>query len=331
MKKIIVLLVLFSSLQGTAQTLQPIVEHTLQGNVEITNFIVKDTLLLWPQGEEGLKIYTISNPDSLKLLSTFKEYETRSRKDIYGTAYQTLLRNDTVFLCYGELGLKILDISEPRVPIELGTYYRHHSVYTLDIYNNYAFLGLKDLGLEIVDFSSMKNIEMVGRNNLKDFPTQHVVVLPPHTFVSGGKRGIKIFKFRPPFTDFKWEQYPKDYHPENDANKLVISGKYGYLVNDFKGLTVLNLTLPSYPMQQTTIKTDGRSQDILLNETNLYVASGKSIYLYDISDKANPTLISQYESNKKRFQALYLANGQLWAVYTKGFRSFGIMLFDILQ
>lgn len=331
MRKIVILLVLFNSLHGAAQTLQPLTEHTLEGKVEMTNFIVKDTLLIWPQGEEGLKIYTISNPDSLKLLSTFKEYATRSRRDIYGTAYHTLMRNDTVFLCYGELGLKILDISEPRIPVELGTYYRNHSVYTLDLYKNYAFLGLKDLGLEIVDFSSMNNIEMAGRNNLKDFPSQHVVVMPPYTLVSGGKRGIKIFKFRSPFTEFKWAHYPKDYHPENDANKLVVSGKHGYLANDFKGLTVLNLTLPSYPMQQTTIKTDGRAEDILLNNTTLYVASGKSIYLYDISDKATPTLISQYESKKKRFQALYLANGQLWALYDRGFRSFGIMLFDILQ
>jgi len=305
-------------------------EHQLQGNPEMTNFIVKDTLLIWPQGEEGLKIYNVANPDSLKLISTYNEYAVRSRKKVYGAAYHTRLKNETLFLCYGDLGLKILDISEPRVPTELGTYYRHHSVYTLSLYEHFAFLGLKDLGLEIVDFSDLDNIEMVGRNNLKDYPSKNVVIMPPYTLLTGGNRGIKIFKFRSPFTDFKWAQYPKDYHPENDANKLVVVEKYGYLANDFKGLTVLNLTLPQYPMQQSTLKTDGRAQDLLINDNILFVASGKSIYLFDISDKAKPAILSQYEAGKKKFQALYLENNKLWAIYDEGFRKFGVMVFDIM-
>ncbi len=330
MRKLVLLFILLGWQQLLAQSLNPLAEHQLQGNPEMTNFVVKDTLLIWPQGEEGLKIYNVANPDSLKLLSTYKSYEIRSRKEVYGTAYHTQHRNDTLFLCYGDLGLKILDISEPRIPTELGTYYRYHSVYTLALYEHFAFLGLKDLGLEIVDFSDINNIDMVGRNNLKDYPSKNVVIMPPYTLLTGGNRGIKIFKFRSPFTEFKWAQYPKDFHPENEANKLVVSGKYGYLANDFKGLTVLNLTLPEYPMQQTTIKTDGRAQDLLIHDNILFVASGKSIYLLDISDKAEPVLLSQYEAGKKKFQALYLENNQLWAIYEEGFRKFGVMVFDIL-
>lgn len=330
MKKIILLILLFSWFSSQSQTLQPIMSHTEEGRFEMTNFIVKDTLLIWPQGENGLNIYSIANLDSLKIIAHYEDFEVRSRKDIYGKAYNTVLRNDTLFLCYGDLGLKILDISDPEIPVELGSYYRHHEVYSLTLFQNYAFLGLADLGLEIVNFTDIKDIKMVGRNNLKDFPAQNIIVRPPYTMVTGGKRGIKIFKFKDPFTDYKWAQYPKNFYPENDANKLIIDGKYGYLANDFKGLTVLNLTLPEYPMEHTTIKTSGRAQDLLLNGNKLYVASGGCIYTFDITDPKEPVIVSTFESKSKDFYSLFLERGNLWATFKDGYRDFGIMKFDIL-
>ncbi|MDA3780186.1 MAG: hypothetical protein PF487_08245 [Bacteroidales bacterium] len=312
-----------------AQYIFPVGEYAKSGKVEFSNIELKDNNLYFPLGKTGLHILDISEPNNIKEISLYKEFEWREKKKVYGTAYCVNIKGDTLFLAYGDLGLKILCISDPTMPYVLGTYYRYQEVYTSAVYENYAFLGLKNMGLEIVDFQNTDDIKMVSRNNVKDFPVQNLQIKPPFVVMTGGIRGMKAYQFVDPFTKFKVQGFPRDYSTNSEAYKLIIKDNIGYLANDHEGLTILSLALPLYPVKISNIKTKGNAKDVCLDKNFAYVTSGKTIEVFDVSDKDNPVKIFEHKEKKKRFKNIVIDGNYLYASYKQFFRKYGIMIFQI--
>lgn len=300
-----------------------------QRHFELSNFDIKDTLLFLPLGEQGLQVYNIADINEFELLSTYEEFERRSGKKVYGTAYCVKVIDDKAFLSYGELGLRILNISDPTMPFVLGTYYRHQEVYFTEVYENYAFLGYVDMGLEVVDFSNMNNIEMVSRNNVKDFTVKNMQIIPPYVIIVGGKRGLRTFKFNEPFTSFKQAEFPKDYLTDAEANKLIVKDKMGYMANDFGGLVVLNMGLPLYPLKVNEIKTMGRAKDLFMDDNYLYVATDKGIEVFDIREPEKPVKIFEHTEKRKEYKYLQMRDYYLFALFQDGRRDYGIEIFQV--
>ncbi len=295
----------------------------------LSNFDISDNHLYFPLGEDGLKIYNIEDPNNFKLVGEYEEFEKRSRKKTFGTANKIVVKGDTAFLSYGDLGLKILSVEDPRMPFVLGTYYRHHPVFCTAIYKNFAVVGMEKLGIEIVDYSNLQDIKMVSRNNLKDFPTQNILVKPPYIIVTGKNRGLNTFQFGEPFTEFKISGFPKEYHPDNDANKLIIEGKTGYLANDFRGLTILSMGLPLYPLELSNIKTTGDALDVLVENNYAYVATDKAIHVFDVSNPEQPRPVFEHKDRRKTFRHLKIEDNFLYVSFTEGSKDYGIQIFQI--
>jgi len=300
-----------------------------QRNFTLSNFDIKDTLLYLPLGVQGLKIYDISDLERFKLLSTYEEFEKRSRKKVYGTAYCVKVIGDRAYLSYGELGLKILNISDPTMPFVLGTYYRHQDVYCTEIFENYALLGYAGMGLEIVDFSNMNDIQMVSRNNVKDFTVKDIEIIPPYVTIVGGRRGLRTFKFQEPLTSFKQAEFPKDFLTEAEANNLVIREKTGYIANDYDGLMVVNMGLPLYPLKVNVIKTIGRAKDLLIDDNYLYVATDKGIEVFDIREPEKPAKIFEHVVKRKEYLSLKMRDHHLFALFQAGRKDYGIEVFQV--
>jgi len=312
-----------------AQYIYPVSEyHASDRSAQLSNFDIKDTVLFLPLGESGLHILNIADINDIKEIKVYTEYEKRSRKKVYGIANEVNVNGNRLYLSFGPLGLKVMDITDPGMPYVIGTYYRYQDVYCTELYENFALLGYVGMGLEIVDLTNLNDIKMVSRNNVKDFSVQNIEVIPPYIVISGGSRGLKIFKFSDPFTTFKQADFPKDYLVESSANKLLIRNSTAYLANDFKGLTVLNMGLPAYPLKVNEIKTTGRAQDVINDRNYLYIASDKSIEVFDIKDPEKPQKIHEYLDKNKDFKSLQIYSDHLFASYADG-KEYGIMIFQI--
>lgn len=332
MKRIILLssLLVALALRVSAQYIYPVNEYyDEERNILLNNFDIQDTVLFLPLGEAGMHVLNIKDQDHIHKLSNYIEYDKRSRKKIYGIAYQVKIINDRAYLSYGPLGLKVLDVTDPTMPYVLGTYYRHEDVNAVEIYKNFALLGYIDMGLEIVDFSNLNNIRMVSRKNVRGYTLKDIQVLPPYVVISAGARGLRIFKFDDPFTAFRQAEFPKDYLVDNQANTIVIKNKVGYLANDFKGLTVLNMGLPLYPLQLNSIKTGGKATDLILEGDYLYVAGGKYIEVFDINEPEKPQKIFEHVDKDKEFVSLKMHNNQLFALYRSGNKGYGFVIFQV--
>jgi len=332
MKKIILLsiFVLAYTLNLKAQYIYQLSEFSSEmKGLELSNFDIQDTILYLPLGESGLHLFDISDINDFQEVSVYQEYEKRSRNKVYGTAYKVNVIDNKAYLAYGVLGLKILDVIDPTMPYVLGTYYRHEDVYCSEKYENFIMLGYKRMGLEIVDISDLDNIKMVSRNNIKDFPVKNIQIVPPYIIISGAARGLKIFKFNEPFTKFKSSEFPKSHLVENEANKLIIRGATGYIANDFRGLSVLNMGLPLYPLEVNNTKTNGKAVDLVIDGNYLYLACGKYIEAYDIQEPEKPIKIFEHLDKDKDFKSLKIQDSKLFALYADGSKKYGFVVFQI--
>ena len=189
MKKLLFFFIIisFSIKSGNSQFIYPLSEYSATDDeIEISKFDIKDTLLFLPLGNKSLQILNIADLHNITEVSKFEEYEIRYNKKAYGKAYDVKVVGNKAFLAYGELGLKIIDITDPTMTYSIGTYYRHHDVNCVEIYENYALLGFVDLGLEIVDYSNLDDILMVSRNNILGFTIENIQIIPPYIIISGG-------------------------------------------------------------------------------------------------------------------------------------------------
>ena len=313
-----------------AQYIYPVSEFSEEmKDVELSNFEIQNDVLFLPLGESGLHIWDINDINNFRKLFVYKEFEKRSGKKIFGVAHCIQIIENRAYLSYGSLGLKILDISDPTMPFVLGTYYRYQDVYCTEIYDHFAFLGYIGMGLEIVDFGNLDDIKMVSRNNVRDFTVNNIQLIPPFVMITGGKNGIRSFKFNDPFTDFKQVEFPKDYITDNEAHKLVVNGKIAYLANDFKGIIVLNVGLPLYPLKLNTVKTEGRVTELIVDKNYIYAASGKYIEVFDISDPEKPSKVFEHLDKDKNFVSLKMHNNNLFALYSSGNKEYGIVIFQV--
>ncbi|MGE0089245.1 MAG: LVIVD repeat-containing protein [Bacteroidales bacterium] len=325
----ILILVLYTTI-SFAQFIFPVSTYMSNAkNIKLSNFDIKDTLLFLPLGNEDLQILTISDLTNLKDFSKYNEYEIRYRERVYGKALNVKVIGNRAYLAYGELGLKIIDITDPATPYSIATYYRHHDVNCVEIYENYALLGFAGLGLEIINFSDLENLEMISRSNILGFTINNIQILPPYIMISGGSRGLKTFKFQDPFTSFKPVEFPKDFIKDAPANKLLVRASTGYLANDYGSLSVLNLNLPLYPHEVKELKTNGKPVDLLIDRNYLYVACTKTIEVYDIREPEKPEKIFEHIDKDKKFQHIYIQGTHLFASFTQGKKQYGIMVFQI--
>lgn len=332
MKRLSLILILIAAFVtlSKAQYIYPVSEYSSElKDFELSNFDIKDNILFLPLGKSGLHILNIEDYNNIKELSVYTEYEKRSRKKIYGVAHCVKVIDNKAYLSYGPLGLKVLEIGDPTMPYVLGTYYRHQDVYCSEIYENYALLGYIGMGLEIVDLSNLDDIKMVSRNNERDFSVKNIQIVPPYVVLAGGDRGLRAYKFGEPFTAFKQAEFPKKYLTDNDANKLIIRGSDGYLANDSKGLTVLNMKLPLYPLEISNINTEGKAIDLIIDRNYLYVACDKYIEVYDIREPEKPVKIHEYEDKDKDFVSLKMYDNHLFALYADGNKNYGLVIFQV--
>ncbi|PLX10172.1 MAG: hypothetical protein C0597_17250 [Marinilabiliales bacterium] len=315
----------------SAQYIFPLHEYNAElKDIRLTNFDIHDTVLYLPLGEQGLRILNIKDLDNIYELSEYIEYEKRSKKSkIYGFSHQVKVIDNLAYISYGPLGLKILDVSDPTMPFVIGHYYRYEDVSCAEIYENFALLGYVDMGLEIVDLSNLNDIKMISRNNVRGFTVKNIQIIPPFVIISGGERGLRIFKFGETFTAFKQVEFPKEHLTDSDANKILVRGTTGYLANDIKGLSVLNMGLPLYPLQVNNIKTKGKATELIIDRNYLYVASGKYIEIFDIKEPEKPAKIFEHEDKDKEFVSLKIHHNQLFALYASGNKEYGFVIFQV--
>ncbi len=180
-----------------------------------------------------------------------------SRCDTDGLSHGVSIKGKYAYVADGFAGLKIIDISNHKAPIIVGSYYGGES--DLPIINSakkvvirgkYAYIATSFTGLQIIDITN-----------------------PIHpTFVG------KVFN-------------------EVNSGDLALKGNYAYVVDDGIGeIQIINISNPASPIVVNTYKTHVSGVSIDISKNYAYIAGFNGLEIIDISNPASPIYISKYDT-----------------------------------
>ncbi|NHK32430.1 MAG: hypothetical protein FK730_13835 [Asgard group archaeon] len=158
-----------------------VVEYTDDDNLFI-RFFVKNDLCYTSCLEGGFKILNVSEPMSIGEVSHFT--------DLY-YAFEFEMIDDTVYLADGE-GFNILDVSLVNAPTKIANYSTTQAAFGCDVEGDFAYIGVSETGLYVLNISDTQNIIKVGEfaaDNIVNIDVQEDLV-----FLSMHGDGLKILQ-----------------------------------------------------------------------------------------------------------------------------------------
>ncbi|MDP8206975.1 MAG: T9SS type A sorting domain-containing protein [Candidatus Electryonea clarkiae] len=174
--------------------------------------------------------------------------------DFWENASEIEIAGNYAYVASGSSGLRVLDLSSPASPEEIGSLEFDHPVHDVEIYNDYAFLACGYPGVVIVDISDPDSPIAIDTLSETDTLSIHCTILELtrsylYVFTDDGENGDGLVIY--------------DVNEPSDPEVLAYRG---------------DIPNPEF---------------ITINEPNIYLVCGSSYtYVYDISNPANPSYVT---------------------------------------
>jgi hypothetical protein len=246
-----------------------------------------------------------------------------------GTPLQVTLQDNYAYLVELNRGLRIIDITDLTNPIESSSYDMGETFSKVVVSGNYAFVLVGE-GMHIFDITDPEIIISVSTivvgsalSLLVDGNTVYVSVgYRTHWGTTGG---IKIYDVENPGNPVKIGEYDAGgglYEDVFYPHDIALKNNYLYVVSDFVGLRVFDVSDPTNLIIVSDTPTFGDEIDIYQNYAFLS-ESLVGINIFDIYDPLNPELVETYDEFR-RINGLTLDNqGKIYTASTE----YGMMIF----
>jgi hypothetical protein len=299
--------------------LQPIIFYEMPG--VSTDVVVRDNYAFVSTlygGISILDVHDINNPVQIGYYNS-----PGSPKDL-------TLQDNYAYLVELNRGLRIIDISDLANPVEAGSYDTGATFSKIDVKGNYAF-ALVGEEMHIFDITDPENIISVSTivvgsalSLLVDGNTVYVSVgYWTHWGTTGG---IKIYDAVNPGNPVKIGEYDAGgglYEDVFYPHDIALKNNYLYVVSDFVGLRVFDVSDPTNPVVVSDTPTFGEEIEIYQN----YAFISESLVgmnIFDISDPLNPELVETF-NEFRRIGSLTLDNqGRIFTASAE----YGMMIFQ---
>ena len=254
-------------------------------NVEFVGHIGGATLAVAVQGDyayigEGprLAILDISNPASPTVAG--------KTVPLPGVVRGVAVTGGYAYIADREGGLRVVDVSTPANPAEVGFYDTPGHAYGVAVAGGYAYIADWGGGLRVVDISNPVNPTEVGFYQTP--VAKSVAVAGNYAYVAdgypGGLRVIDISTPNSP-TEVGFCNTP------DHAHAVTVSGSYAYVIVQGGGLRVIDISTPNNPTEVGFFNdTSWSAQDVAVVEDYAYMAaSSGGLRVVDVSTPSSPT------------------------------------------
>ncbi|MCX6581032.1 MAG: hypothetical protein NT166_12710 [Candidatus Aminicenantes bacterium] len=262
----------------------------------------------------GLNVVDISNP----LKPVFKRM--LSPED---TTRNLLIHNKLLLYC-GSADLAVFDISNPGLPVKLGSY-RFSSAGSdyFAVSGNYVYAISSYYGLNIIDISNPAAPSLVYTYKPPNPHFWSVAISGAYLYItqwmSSGGNWI-IMDITNPTQPVIVKEKSLPY-----SRKMIINGRYAYFSTPQNGVCVADLADPLDPLWVGSLALENLPDDIHLSGSNLFIADYEGgLVIADISSPTTPTQISNLNEAGIFFSVL-LSNNY---AYLSGYH---FRIFDISQ
>jgi len=164
------------------------------------------------------------------------------------------------YVADGNKGLRIIDISQPSQPTEIGFYDTNGYARDVFLSGDYAFVADLQGGLRVIDVSNPDQPVEVGF--YQNCYANGVVAQGDYAFVAGGPRGLRVI-------DVSQPTQPKEvgfYDTGGSAYNVTVSGNSAYVADVNDGLYILDISevLPLLPDHWNFTANTGNNATVVL-------------------------------------------------------------------
>lgn len=228
----------------------------------------------------NLDIVDLSNPVSPRSVA-IHELPSDSHDIVVAKGYAYLANSDK--------GLRVIDVSNPTVPIDLGTYETSKTAgYAVGVFLKEDQVYLTSFsGLSIFDIS--KPDRPLNLGFYKTFALiEGLVVRNNLAYLAVSSDGFQVVDLSHPTTPIQVGEYGA----RGFAQAVAIAGNYAYLADKDRGLRVIDVSNPTAPTEIAVYKQRGGAWDVKVKGDYVYVLfdNCEVSYSYRHSSKCDPGL-----------------------------------------
>lgn len=193
-------------------------------------------------------------------------------------------------------GLRIIDISDPKNPVEKSVFYKSF-VGKCFVNGNYAYLATSGSGLIIVDISNPASPTQVGQNFSTATVIRNVVVINDYAFAACADKDFCIFNVTNKSAPTLTSQLNL---PGEQSDAVYVNENFAYVVDQDSGLFVVDISNVSSPQVKGRFKEKNywdysEFDDVIVSGNYAFVSSIQNLHIIDITDKTKPVQIKRQD------------------------------------
>ncbi len=189
------------------------------------------------------------------------------------------------YIADGSAGLRIVDITDPAYPVEIGFYDTPGSTIGVAVAGDYAYLADGNAGLRIVDIADPAHPMETGFYDMPDWVSD-VTLSGTLAYVADGSAGLQVIDVTNP-------GFPTEvsvYDMPGLALDVVIANNYAYVADDYKGLRIIDISVPTHLSEVGFYETAQAAQGVAIDGSHAYLATTSGgLRVVDISSPLRPT------------------------------------------
>lgn len=184
------------------------------------------------------------------------------------------------YVADGSRGLRVLDVTDPRAPVEIGFNETPASVVDIYVVGTLAYLAGRQEGLLIFDLSDPTQPVEVGRYDTLGNASA-VVVRGNFAYVADFERGLRVIDVTTPGAPLEVGSYDAP----TTVRDLTIIGNYAYIADGEQGMWVYNVEDVSAIRELGFYPTPGNAVSVSSNGNQVNISDGNAgVQMMDASD-----------------------------------------------
>ncbi|MBN2071023.1 MAG: hypothetical protein JW814_06150 [Candidatus Krumholzibacteriota bacterium] len=244
------------------------------------DLVARDGWLFLANGQDGLRTGKVDAEGQIEWKGHLESPQSRD----------VALAGDLLILASGNEGMKIIDITNPAAPAQVGI---HASPYFLSAVVTQGSLAILAGGLggaEIVDFSEPESPKLVWREKFSE--VRGVFADTDYIYISDGFEGFHTYRI-----DGGTVTYISGFNTPGWNDDLFVNGDMVYLAEGGKGLYIADISDRRKPRMLGSVDIGSIAREIHARGRTVFVASQKKgITAIDISDPGNPFIVARHRS-----------------------------------
>jgi len=202
-----------------------------------------------------------------------------------------VIRGTTAYVAAGGAGLRVVDISDPTHPVEVGAWDSLGYAEGVAVSGSTVYLADGPYGLWTVDVSDPAHPRKVGSAYDMNYAFE-VVVSGHYAYIAAAGAGLLVADVSDPAHPLEVGTLDTPGY----AYGITVSGTLAYVADGWEGVRLVDVSNPISPTAVSAYQTPGWAFGVTISGTRAYVADAfAGLRVLDVSDPEQPTELGGYE------------------------------------